>query len=271
MRGVGDVQDGIDRAACVTGLRLPDHEDVGGEEGVIRGVGVVVDVRPDADEVVVVSELGIVVEQVAPAGTEPTPAVGQIARVGGLGPAEDEQVGTLRDPECHVQPVAALRVVLDLRIGDRQAGTGTREGAVVRAADEIEVAIVDADLLVDHLDVVVRTDRTRAVGRRRRQLVEARAVEVVEQSGEWGVRGDGWTAGAAGSDRRSMELGRPKGVRVQRVKRLREGRVLGFGNAGTERRRCETPDRCQDRSRSPGACTRGRDRSPERARQEDRG
>src|SRR6478735_250454 len=69
---VGDVEGSPDRAARVTRGRLPDDPDVGRQEGVVRGV--VVLVRPDADEVVIVSELWVILEQVALRDAEATPA-----------------------------------------------------------------------------------------------------------------------------------------------------------------------------------------------------
>ncbi len=107
VRGIGDVEDRVYRAACVAGRWFPDDEDVG---------AVVVDVRSNADEVIVVPELGIVVEQVAVRYAEPAPAVRQIAGVGRLGPAKDQHVGPGGHSERRIQPAASLLVPLDLWI-----------------------------------------------------------------------------------------------------------------------------------------------------------
>ena len=188
MGRIGDVEDGVDRATRVTGRRLPDDEDVCRDEREIRAV--VVDVRADADEVVVVPELGIVVEQVAARGAPSTPAIGQVAGIRRLGPAEDQHVRAGRDPERRVEPMAALLVPLDLGIADGQAPASAREGAVVGARDQVEVAVIDADLLVDHLDVIVRPDCTGAVGWCDGELAQPGTVEVVEEARERRLRFD---------------------------------------------------------------------------------
>src|SRR4051794_25970388 len=130
--------------------------------------------------------------------------------------------------------MASLPVPLDLRIRDGEVRRGAGERAVVRAADQTQAPAVDTDLLVDHLDVVVRTDRTGAVRWSDRQLVQAGAVRVVEDAGEWRVRSRDRPAVATGGDGCRVKLGRSQSTLVEGAERLRRDRAIARGRTWTE-------------------------------------
>ncbi len=178
--GIGEECGRAGDTARIARGRHRDRKDIRRDE--LEPLAVVVDVRADADEVVVVAELRVVVEQVGAEDPEPAPAVRQVARVGGLRPAEQQQVVAGRHAEARIEPAPAAAIPLDLRIADRRACAGSHERAVVGGADLVEAAVVDPDVLVDHLDVVARADGAGAVRRRDREIAQARAVEVVEEA-----------------------------------------------------------------------------------------
>src|SRR2546426_5240052 len=124
MRGIREVPGGYWRAARrVACKRLGDRPQVGGDEGV-GWQRIAVDVATDRDEVGVVPKLGIVVQAAPGADAVAAPAAWQVARVGGLGPAEEHVVVACLEPDQGVDPAVRLRIPLDLHIRRGQAGRG---------------------------------------------------------------------------------------------------------------------------------------------------
>ena len=149
--------------------RLGDRPDVRGDKWKPRFASVVL-VVAERHEVRIVAQLRVVGDDRAGRARVPAPPVRQVARVGRLGPAEQQvvvgEVPVERDRA--VEPAIAQWIPLDLRVARIEPGRHGGEGCEVGRAQLAQVGLViDPHEVVHEFQVASGADRAGGVGRRR--------------------------------------------------------------------------------------------------------